>query len=118
MEMQWIEFIVTIMGSVLASSGLWAFIQKKNDSKDAKTQMLIGLGHDRIVHLGMRYVERGYVTKDEYEDLYNYLYVPYKKLGGNGSAERVMKEVDKLEIRTTATFPKSEPTPGAIYTRL
>lgn len=27
-----------------------------------------------------------------------YLYEPYEKLGGNGSAKRVMQEVDKLPI--------------------
>ena len=36
---------------------------------------------------------------DEYENLNTYLYEPYKKLGGNGSALRVMQEVNKLPIR-------------------
>ena len=35
---------------------------------------------------------------DEYDNLKNYLYEPYKKLGGNGTAERVMDEIDKLPI--------------------
>ena len=64
--------------------------------------MLVGLAHDRIMYLGMQYVDRGYVTQDEYENLRTYLYDPYKKLGGNGSAERVMKEVDKLPIHKFA----------------
>ena len=29
--------------------------------------MLIGLAHDRIIYLGMTYIERGYITQDEYE---------------------------------------------------
>lgn len=33
------------------------------------------------------------------ENLNTYLYEPYKKLGGNGSALRVMQEVNKLPIR-------------------
>lgn len=60
--------------------------------------MLIGLAHDRIIYLGMVYIERGYITQDEYENLYEYLYKPYKKLGGNGSAKRIMTEVDQLAI--------------------
>jgi hypothetical protein len=36
------------------------------------------------------------VTQDEYENLKVYLYNPYNKLGGNGSAERTMNLVDKL----------------------
>lgn len=94
-----LEFIITILCSVMASSGFWAFIMKRCDSKKAETQMLIGLGHDRIIYLGMKYIERKYITMDEYENLYNYLYLPYKALGGNGSAERIMKEVQNLEVR-------------------
>lgn len=40
--------------------------------------MLVGLAHDRIMYLGMQYVDRGYVTQDEYENLRAYLYDPYK----------------------------------------
>lgn len=46
----------------------------------------------------MAYIERGYITQDEYENLYEYLYKPYEKLGGNGSAKRIMTEVDQLAI--------------------
>ena len=60
--------------------------------------MLIGLAHDRILYVGMEYIERGWITQDEYENLYEYLYKPYEKMGGNGSAKRVMKEVDNLPI--------------------
>lgn len=95
----WLEMLITVMCSVMASSGFWAWWQRKNEKKDAKTKMLIGLGHDRIVSLGMEYVERGWITEDEYENLHDYLYQPYTNLGGNGSAERIMKEVAKLELR-------------------
>lgn len=63
--------------------------------------MLIGLAHDRIIYLGMTYIERGYITQDEYENLYEYLYKPYEKLGGNGSAKRIMTEVDQLAIHNS-----------------
>ena len=95
---QFVETLITVLCAVLASSGFWALMQKLTDKKDAKTQMLIGLAHDRILYLGMSYVQRGYITKDEYENLYDYLYKPYLKMGGNGSAKRVMGEVDKLQL--------------------
>jgi hypothetical protein len=98
MEM-WIQMVVTVVCAVIASSGFWAFLQKKNESKDTKTQMLLGLAHDRIISLGMEYIKRGYISKDEYENLYEYLYKPYEKMGGNGSAKRIMTEVNKLPIR-------------------
>ena len=96
---EWLNTFLTILAAVLASSGFWAFIQKRTDKKDAKTRLLVGLAHDRICYLGMSYVKHGYITRDEYENLHDYLYVPYHELGGNGSAERVMKEVNSLELR-------------------
>lgn len=90
--------VVTIVTSVLASSGFWAFLQKHFDKNNATKRLLIGIGHDRIMYLGMQYIERGSITADEYENLHDYLYLPYKENGGNGSAERIMEEVKRLPI--------------------
>lgn len=103
----WQQIILTVLSSVLASSGLWAYITKRLEKKDVKTEMLVGLAHDRILFLGMHYVDRGFITQDEYENLHDYLYVPYEKLGGNGSAKRVMMEVDRLPIKKS-TYEKEE----------
>lgn len=102
MDMSWQVFIVTIIGNILASSGLWAILSKALEKKSTESKMLLGLAHDRIIFIGMKYIERGWITKDEYENLHDYLYVPYKKMGGNGSAERVMLEVNKLPLKTAA----------------
>lgn len=104
----WIQMVVTIACSVIASSGFWAYVQKRHDSKDVKSQMLIGLAHDRIIFLGMSYIERGWVSQDEYENLYEYLYKPYEKMGGNGSAKRIMTEVNNLPIRKATYTPTKE----------
>ena len=89
---------ITILSTLLASTGFWTLINKVADKKSAKTKMILGLGHDRIMSLSMSYVERGNITQSEYENLYKYLYEPYKKMGGNGSVDRIMREVDKLEV--------------------
>ena len=102
----WVQMFVTIICAVVASSGFWAFLQKKNETKDVKSQMLIGLAHDRIIFLGMSYIERGWITQDEYENLYEYLYKPYEKMGGNGSAKRIMTEVNTLPIHTPSYKPQ------------
>ena len=54
----WFQIIISIFSSVLASSGLWAYLSKRTENKDVKTEMLIGLAHDRIMYLGMSYIER------------------------------------------------------------
>lgn len=94
--------ILSIVGSVFASTGFWAFLtyilQRRDTKESAEAQMLKGLGHDRICWLGEQYIKRGSITKDEYENLHDYLYEPYRKLGGNGTAEKVMLEVEKLPL--------------------
>ena len=98
----WLKLVLTVLASCLASSGFWAFVQARREKKDARTQMLVGLAHDRIISLGEKYIEQGWISHSDYENLHDYLYKPYKKMGGNGSAERVMQEVDKLPIRKSA----------------
>ena len=58
------QLTAAVLGSALASSGLWALVGRRADKDDAERKMLVGLAHDRIVHLGMAYVERGYITQD------------------------------------------------------
>ena len=99
----WVQQIaVPLAVAVLTSSGLWALVSKRADKNDAERKMLVGLAHDRITHLGMAYLTRGYITQDEYENLNDYLYQPYEKMGGNGSAKRIMEEVRKLPIKREA----------------
>ncbi len=94
-----LEMVITVVCSVIASSGFWTFISKRRDSNNAGAKMLLGLGHVKIIETCEKYIERGYIRQDEYDSLYNYLYLPYKELGGNGTAERMVNEVKKLPIR-------------------
>lgn len=87
-----------ILCTLLASAGFWTFVIKVVDKRSAKSKMILGLGHNEIMSLGMEYIKRGNITQSEYENLYKYLYEPYKKMGGNGTADRLMREVDKLKI--------------------
>lgn len=96
----WLKTGVTILVTLLGSAGFWSWLDARRTKKSANTRLLVGIAHDRITHLGMKYVERGYITRDEYENLNDYLYEPYAQAGGNGSAKRVMEEVRKLPLRT------------------
>ena len=92
------NIVVTILCAVLASAGFWGLVTKLVDKKSAKSRIILGLGYKAIRDSAMEYIQRGNITQNEYEDLYKYLYVPYKQMGGDGSAERLMREVDKLPI--------------------
>ncbi len=97
------ELVITIIVSVFASSGFWLFIQTvwstRKKKKSAEDRLLMGIGFSKISDLGMRYIERGWVTKEEYSDLDKYLYQPYREMGGNGTAERIMEQVKKLPFK-------------------
>ena len=92
------QIILTIITSLLASSGLWAFFFFFLERNNAERELIVGIGHIEIVFFGMQYIERGWITRDEYEIMQD-LYKPYVKLGGNGSGTKIMKELEKLPIR-------------------
>lgn len=109
--------VSTIIGAIFGGSGVTflTFLIQRHDRKTDKRQeeytelsrkiseiadAVKGQGHDRVVYLGGRYIQRGGITKDEYENLYDYIYLPYKALGGNGTAEKVMEDVKNLPIIT------------------
>ena len=98
-----LETAIVIFSTVFASTGFWSFInlviQKRSTRLTAEQEMIRGLAHDRICYLGEQYIKRGWISKEEYENLHDYLFVPYEKLNGNGTAAKVMKEVDKLPIK-------------------
>lgn len=101
--------LITILGNIAISSGLWSYLQRRGERGSATTKLLLGLAHERILILGMEYIERGSITKDEYEDFMKYLYEPYSSFGGNGLAEKVMKEVAGLPfVSNTANIPNAK----------
>lgn len=59
-------------------------------------EAIAGLEHDRIIHVGEGFIQKGKITLSEYDDINKYLYEPYKKLGGNGTAEDVMDRLKEL----------------------
>lgn len=93
-----LTLVSTTMAAIGASSGFWLFMEKRRQNRTLTTKLLLGLAHDRIVCLSLKYLERGFITQDEHENLYEWLYKPYKDLGGNGSADRLILEVNKLDI--------------------
>lgn len=52
-----------------------------------------------IVKVGLRFIQRGWVSRAEYHDYLTYLVEPYEGMGGNGTADKIFKEVQKLPIK-------------------
>ena len=100
-----LPFLLTALGSFLiALTGFVIYLrmrtEKLHKERDASTRLLMGLAQDKIIFLSMKYIDRGWVSRDEYHDLKHYLVEPYTELGGNGTTDRVMRAVDGLELRS------------------
>jgi hypothetical protein len=64
----------------------------------------MGIAYDKITSYGLAYLDRGWVTKDDYEELLKYYYEPYKALGGNGTAELIMQQVARLPFSHNSKY--------------
>ena len=80
------EIMVTIVASVLASSGLWQFILFKSQRKSTQTQAILALLHNEIYKEAEKAIEKGSISTDDFDNL-TMLYTPYKGLGGNSSGD-------------------------------
>ena len=94
----WIQTLITILLTVLASGGFWSFLQYRSERATNWNKLTLGLAHDRIVSLADKYIARGYITREEYENVHDYLYVPYHACRGNGTGDKAMKQIDALPM--------------------
>lgn len=94
------EHLTEIILAIFASTGFWAFVQalvlKRMDRRSAERAALLGLLHERLVDQCEVYLDKGYISEGQYRDLEEYIYKPYRALGGNGTGEEYMKRVQEL----------------------
>ena len=91
-----IDIIVTLAVAVFGSTGFWTWLMNRNKKKTAEARLIMGLAYSEIIKRSEHYIKRGYIETEEYNELNKYLYQPYKEMGGNGTAEKLMKEVQQL----------------------
>ena len=95
---QLVAVVLTGLYTVLASAGFWSFFTRKSKNKDSTHVLLLGLTRDLMYRLGNAYIQRGWIRSDEYQNYYEDVYLPYKDLGGNGSADNIMDQINKLPV--------------------
>lgn len=104
--------IIAIISGIFGLSNFLMFLIQHHDTTHGKNRpeykMILGLGHDVIVTKGEYYLKRGCITKDEYENLHDYLYKPYLEMGGNGTAQKIMTEIEKMPLRDSCDVKKEE----------
>ena len=91
------ELANPIITTLLGGSGIWAWAKAKSDRNNTSRSLLLEVSKNQLIALGRTYIDRGYITMDEYEE-YEAEYELYTSIGGNGLARRVFKQVDDLPI--------------------
>lgn len=97
---QWVALVFTGVYTVAASAGFWKFFSQRQTEKQSEIQLLLGLSRELFHIIGASYIERGWISSDEYENLVTHIYAPYKVLGGNSTADRIMEEISDLPFRS------------------
>lgn len=114
------QFLVSIVATIFASSGFFQLLmlmyQSREKEKERKRleetqkklisvqdfnalcKCVTGIAMFRIAREAKRYIDKGYVTSEEYHTLKHNLYEPYVALGGNGLATKFMEEVEELPM--------------------
>ena len=100
--------IISAAAAVFASTGFWAYITRRSERDTAEKKLLMGLAHDRLISQSTRYINRGFISHEEYEDLRHYLYDPYLAKGGDGTVEKMMKKVDELPVKAVSDMVRAK----------
>lgn len=91
-----VELIITIIVAIFGSAGFWNWLTNRGKRQTSESKLLKGIAYSEIIGECERYLARGYISADEYHELNHYLFEPYKEMGGNGTAARMMDAVKSL----------------------
>jgi hypothetical protein len=92
-----LTLLMTAVITAVSSSGVMSLIiyliqrrdllkERERSVESIESRMILGLGHDKIIYLTDKFVRRGSITLKEKRNL-EYLYKPYKEMGGNGDCK-------------------------------
>lgn len=102
------ELTNPLLSALFGAPGVWAFVKSKTDRNNYGMALLLEVSKNQILELGRVYLDRGYITMDEYEE-FEAEYKLYSTLGGNGLARRVFKQVDDLPIMPNNIDGRNQP---------
>lgn len=100
------EVILAFATLVVGAPGFWQyfvgpFIDRHRKKKSPQDRAMIGLLHEDLWNVGVYYRKRHQetgkgISQARYKYIDEYLYGPYKDLGGNADAEDIMADLHSL----------------------
>lgn len=94
------EMLITILVSIFASTGFWTLVNTiytaRREKKSVERRALLGLLHEQLTERCEKYIDQKWISLQDYEDLTNYIYKPYRDLGGNGTGEALYNKLSGM----------------------
>lgn len=95
---------VGVAAAVFGGQGFWTWLSNRGRKKSNEAKLLMGLAYRAIIDSATMYINQGWISADDYHELYHYLYEPYEGMGGNGTAKRMMMQVSDLPSEKPKTM--------------
>lgn len=116
----WLEVLFggIVSGLSLAMRHLYGKVKAEQKARQAKEEQetaeqaalkeaVLALLHDRLYSLSRFYIDRGWITIQDLDNL-EYLYTAYHALGGNGTGTELFMRCKALPIRALPIAPITE----------
>lgn len=101
----WIQELFALVIAVI--TWLWRALLRRKQENDEIKEGMMALLHDRIYQACSFFLKRGWCSLEDRSNL-EYLYTPYKALGGNGTGESLYKKCLELPLTTETADEKKE----------
>lgn len=88
----WLQFVFGLIITGITSACVWMYNRFKSISESN-----LALLHNELYQLCPIYIDRKWASMEDKRNL-EYLYKPYKRLGGNGTCENMYCECMKLPM--------------------
>ena len=98
------EFFALIIAAI---TWMAKALHRKKTEYDVLREGILALLHDRLYQACSFFIARGYCTVEDRNNL-EYLYRPYKALGGNGTGESLYRKCLELPFAADSNTKKEE----------
>lgn len=88
--------IPSLLASILLS--VYNHFKYKTKEYGLIKEGVLAILHNKIYTIGKQHIEHRYITLEDLKD-FEYLYVAYHNLGGNGTGTEIYERVKNLPIR-------------------
>lgn len=101
----WVQELFALIIAII--TWLWRALLRRKQENDEIREGMMALLHDRIYQACSFFLKRGWCSLEDRSNL-EYLYTPYKALGGNGTGESLYKKCLELPLTAETGGEKKE----------